>query len=290
MMSDLRRLRGKQIWVYIKQGMTIEELIEKYKCSQEDLEKYMEKNFEKKARESIRRELEKNGKKRGNNTATIVTQEEISKTTLNELHKKGRQMQEKNVMVMKENKKESDERSLEKLKDRENALVTEICKQEVAHKSTLSSKKKLFDELENEKEKILELKDIILKRQKAVDEIFTKIVEIDEKIITESEELSANKKILNEIREYIKVLEKVTIFIYENGEIKEEEEEVAEELLGLDEVFDSLIHNELVENLSVKQIRQLAKLMVLTEQMQKQGQNYDLVFESEIVQKIFEQL
>lgn len=290
MMSDLRRLRGKQIWVYIKQGVTIEELIEKYKCSQEDLEKYMEKNFEKKARESIRRELEKNGKKRGNNTATIVTQEEISKTTLNELHKKGRQMHEKNVMVMKENKKESDERSLEKLKDRENALVTEICNQEVAHKSTLSSKKKLFDELENEKEKILELKGIILKRQKAVDEIFTKIVEIDEKIITESEELSANKKILNEIREYIKVLEKVTIFIYENGEIKEEEAEVAEELLGLDEVFDSLIHNELVENLSVKQIRQLAKLMVLTEQMQKQGQNYDLVFESEIVQKIFEQL
>ena len=116
------------------------------------------------------------------------------------------------------------------------------------------------------------------------------IVEIDEKIITESEELSANKKILNEIREYIKVLEKVTIFIYENGEIKEEAAEVAEELLGLDEVFDSLIHNELVENLSVKQIRQLAKLMVLTEQRQKQGQNYDLVFESEIVQKIFEQL
>lgn len=290
MMSDLRRLRGKQIWVYIKQGMTIEELIEKYKCSQEDLEKYMEKNFEKKARESIRRELEKNGKKRGNNTATIVTQEEISKTTLNELHKKERQMQEKNVMVMKENKKEPDERSLEKLKDRENALVTEICKQEVAHKSTLSSKKKLFDELKNEKEKILELKDIILKRQKAVDEIFTKIVEIDEKIITESEELSANKKILNEIREYIKVLEKVTIFVYENGEIKEEEAEVAEKLLGLDEVFESLIYNELVENLSVKQIRQLAKLMVLTEQMQKQGQNYDLVFESEIVQKIFEQL
>lgn len=290
MMSDLRRLRGKQIWVYIKQGMTIEELIEKYKCSQEDLEKYMEKNFEKKARESIRRELEKNGKKRGNNTATIVTQEEISKTTLNELHKKERQMQEKNVMVMKENKKEPDERSLEKLKDRENALVTEICKQEVAHKSTLSSKKKLFDQLKNEKEKILELKDIILKRQKAVDEIFTKIVEIDEKIITESEELSANKKILNEIREYIKVLEKVTIFVYENGEIKEEEAEVAEELLGLDEVFESLIYNELVENLSVKQIRQLAKLMVLTEQMQKQGQNYDLVFESEIVQKIFEQL
>lgn len=261
-----------------------------YQTRDEDLEKYMEKNFEKKARESIRRELEKNGKKRGNNTATIVTQEEISKTTLNELHKKERQMQEKNVMVMKENKKEPDERSLEKLKDRENALVTEICKQEVAHKSTLSSKKKLFDQLKNEKEKILELKDIILKRQKAVDEIFTKIVEIDEKIITESEELSANKKILNEIREYIIVLEKVTIFVYENGEIKEEEAEVAEELLGLDEVFESLIYNELVENLSVKQIRQLAKLMVLTEQMQKQGQNYDLVFESEIVQKIFEQL
>ena len=60
-------------------------------------------------------------------------------------------------MVMKENKKEPDERSLEKLKDRENALVTEICNQEVAHKSTLSSKKKLFDQLKNEKEKILEL-------------------------------------------------------------------------------------------------------------------------------------
>ena len=116
------------------------------------------------------------------------------------------------------------------------------------------------------------------------------MVEIDEKITAESEELSANKKILNEVREYIKVLGKVTLFVYENGEIKEEEAEVAEELLESDEVFDSLIHNKLVENLSVKQIRQLSKLMVLTEQMQKQGQNYDLVFESEIVQKIFEQL
>ena len=38
----------------------------------------MEKNFEKKARDSVRRELEKNVKKSGNNTAVIVTQEEIS--------------------------------------------------------------------------------------------------------------------------------------------------------------------------------------------------------------------
>mgnify|MGYP004590962729 CR=1 FL=1 len=292
MMSDLRKLRGKQIWVYIKQGFTIEDLLEKYKCSQEELEKYMEKNFEKKARDSVRRKLEKNGKKSGNNTAVIVTQEEISKTTLKEIQKKARQMQEKNIMVMKEkeNKKDSDEMSLEKLKDRENALVTETCQQEGEHKRTLATRRTLLEKLVTEKEKILELKNIILQRQKEVDEIFTKMVEIDEKITAESEELSANKKILNEVREYIKVLGKVTLFVYENGEIKEEEAEVAEELLESDEVFDSLIHNKLVENLSVKQIRQLSKLMVLTEQMQKQGQNYDLVFESEIVQKIFEQL
>ena len=289
MMSDLRRLRGKQLWLYIKQGFTIEDLLEKYQCTKEELEKYMEKNFEKKARDSVRRELEKNGKKSGNNTAVIVTQEEISKSTLKEIQKKARQMQEKNIMVM-ENKKDSDEMSLEKLKDRENALVTEICKQEDERKRTLAIRKTLLEKLVTEKEKILELKKIILQRQKEVDEIFTKMVEIDKKITAESEELSANKKILSEVREYIKVLEKVTIFVYENGEIKEEEAEVAEELPGLDEVFDSLIHNELVENLSVKQIRQLAKLLVLTEQRQKQGQNYDLVFESEIVQKIFEQL
>lgn len=289
MMSDLRRLRGKQLWLYIKQGFTIEDLLEKYQCTKEELEKYMEKNFEKKARDSVRRELEKNGKKSGNNTAVIVTQEEISKSTLKEIQKKARQMQEKNIMVM-ENKKDSDEMSLEKLKDRENALVTEICKQEGERKRTLAIRKTLLEKLVTEKEKILELKKIILQRQKEVDEIFTKMVEIDKKITAESEELSANKKILSEVREYIKVLEKVTIFVYENGEIKEEEAEVAEELPGLDEVFDSLIHNELVENLSVKQIRQLAKLLVLTEQRQKQGQNYDLVFESEIVQKIFEQL
>lgn len=293
MMSDLRKLRGKKIWVYIKQGFTIEDLLEKYKCSQEELEKYMEKNFEKKSLDSVRRSLEKNSKKRGNNnTAVIVTQEEISESTLKEIQKKARQMQEKNIMVMKEkeNKKDSDEMSLEKLKDRENALVTETCQQEGEHKRTLATRRTLLEKLVTEKEKILELKKIILQRQKEVDEIFTKMVEIDEKITAESEELSANKKILNEVREYIKVLGKVTLFVYENGEIKEEEAEVAEELLESDEVFDSLIHNKLVENLSVKQIRQLSKLMVLTEQMQKQGQNYDLVFESEIVQKIFEQL
>ena len=288
MMSDLRKLRGKQIWVYIKQGFTIEDLLEKYKCSQEELEKYMEKNFEKKSLDSVRRSLEKNSKKRGNNNTTvIVTQEELK-----EIQKKARQMQEKNIMVMKEkeNKKDSDEMSLENLKAREKTLATEICNQEAEHKRTLSIKRTLLEKLVTEKEKILELKKIILQRQKEVDEIFTQIVETEKKIGAESEELSSNKKILDEVREYIKVLEKVSIFVYENGEIKEEEAEIEEELSGTEEVFDSLIHNKLVENLSVKQIRQLAKLLVLTEQMQNQGKDFELVFESETVQTIFEQL
>lgn len=288
-MSELKRLRGKQIWVYIKQGLTIEELLEKYKCSQEEFTKFLEKNFENKSLDSIKRSFERNSKKSRNNAVAAVAQEENTKSTLNELRKKGRQMQEKNII--KENKKEaSDEMSLENLKAREKTLATEICNQEAEHKRTLSIRRTLLEKLVTEKEKILELKKIILQRQKEVDEIFTQIVETEKKIGAESEELSSNKKILDEVREYIKVLEKVTIFVYENGEIKEEEAEVEEELLGLDEVFDSLIYNELVENLSVKQIRQLAKLLVLTEQMQNQGKDFELVFESETVQTIFEQL
>ncbi len=289
-MSELKRLRGKQMWVYIKQGLTIEELLEKYKCSQEEFTKFLEKNFENKSLDSIKRSFERNSKKSRNNAVAAVAQEENTKSTLNELRKKGRQMQEKNII--KENKKEaSDEMSLENLKaSGKNISDRNMQSRKAEHKRTLSIRRTLLEKLVTEKEKILELKKIILQRQKEVDEIFTQIVETEKKIGAKSEELSSNKKILDEVREYIKVLEKVTIFVYENGEIKEEEAEVEEELLGLDEVFDSLIYNELVENLSVKQIRQLAKLLVLTEQMQNQGKDFELVFESETVQTIFEQL
>ena len=59
---------------------------------------------------------------------------------------------------------------------------------------------------------------------------------------------------------------------------------------GWDEVFDSLIHNKAVEELSLKQVQQFAKLLVLVEKLQAKNRKYELTFESKDDQIIFENL
>lgn len=132
---------------------------------------------------------------------------------------------------------------------------------------------------------MLELKKIIEKRQLEVENISKEINEITNKISVEKDELFNNKQILEETRDYIKNLEKISIFVYKNGEIEIENSETPE-ITDWQNEFETLINDEAVENLSVKQIRQLAKLTVLEKQFEKEGKEYELTIEDEIVEKI----
>lgn len=274
-MSSLKDLSGKSLEVELKRGLTIEDFARKYECTQEDFLNHLEKNFCEKARKSITRSMTKNAKKRKPTRTTKTKIHEGSKTILQE---------DKKV-----NDSTTENSDLQNLKERERLLISEISKKEKIHERSISERMKLFDELRQKKEKMLELKEIIEQNYKEVEKISTQIVKITERIAAENKKMSTNKQKLEEVESCIRKLEKIPVFVYKNGEIEIENADIPE-TSGWESLFDSLIHNKIVENLSLKQVRQLAKLLVIVECFQAQEQNYELTFESETEQRIFEKL
>lgn len=106
---------------------------------------------------------------------------------------------------------------------------------------------------------MLELKEIIEQNQKEVEKISTQIAKITKRVTAENETISSNKQTLEEVKSCIMKIEKISVFVYKNGEIEIENANIPE-TSGWEGLFDSLIHNKIVENLSLKQVRQLAKL------------------------------
>lgn len=250
----LNRINGKKMEVEIKNGATMENFLEKYNCTRDEFLEYLHKNFSENARNSMLRSIAKNSKKikkQSRNEQQLIMDEEKSCEVTMEMH-------------------------IEEL-----AAVTTDNK----HQKNLSKRRSLFEQLRIQKEKMLELKKIIEKRQLEVENISKEINEVTNKISVEKDELFNNKQILEETRDYIKNLEKISIFVYKNGEIEIENSETPE-ITDWQNEFETLINDEAVENLSVKQIRQLAKLTVLEKQFEKEGKEYELTIEDEIVEKI----
>lgn len=283
-MSSLRDLKGKTLEIELKRGATLEYFAQKYECTQDEFLEYLEKNFCEKAKNSIVRNMTKNAKKR---KPTKRVQGKGPKLTLSQIHESSRPILQEDKQV---NNSTTEDSELQKLKERETLLISEISKQEMLHEKSISERMKLFEELRQQREKMLELKEIIKQNQKEVEKISTELVEITERIAAENKTISTNKQTLEEVKICIKSFEKIIIFVYKNGETEIDNEADIPETTGWDEVFDGLIHNKALEELSLKQVQQFAKLLVLVEKLQAKNRKYELTFESKDDQIIFENL
>lgn len=271
-MSSLRDLTGKILEIELKRGATIEDFAQKYECTQDEFLEHLQKNFCSKAKNSIVRNMTKNAKKR---KPTKRVQGKGPKT-LSQIHESSTILKEDKQV----NNSTTEDSELQKLKERETLLISEISKQEMLHEKSVSERMKLFEKLRLQREKMLELREIINQNQKEVEKISIELSEITDRITAENETIATNKQKLEEVKHCIKSFEKIIIFVYKNGETEIDNEVDIPETTGWDEVFNSLIHNKTVEELSLKQVQQFAKLLVLVEKLQAKNRKYELTFES----------
>ena len=73
-----------------------------------------------------------------------------------------------------------------------------------------------------------------------------------------STEISNSQQQLEKIREKIKSLQKVEIFVYMNGEIEVDNYDMEILDSSWNDLFKVLATNDLLENLTIKQIKQIA--------------------------------
>lgn len=296
--SKLIRLNGKKLTVKLKYGSTIDDLAREYDCQKEELLEFLKKNFEKSAYNRIINEMTKNSKKKNHNkksSLSISTDDEAittiwkDDTTITTVQEKNEATEEQFPILHFQASSLDEESLLQKLKDEENILRHELIAKENEHKNLITNKKSLIKQLENQQALMLELRKTIEQRQKEVEQISNDLNKLSEELVSVNFSISNGRKDLLDIQEKIKELEKIYIFVYQNGETDTGN-------LDIDlpetwnEIFDDILRNDIVEDLSVKQIKQLAKLIVLTDILNQNSLIFELTFESENAQKAFYEL
>lgn len=301
--SKLTRVTGKKISVKLKYGYTIDDFIRDFDCTKEEFIKFLQKNFEKTSCNRILAEAEKNYKKKNCNKKSsslisensVYTENKLITTVFDDVLVE--QQSETQDNVSEEQLSETqltsssliEEERLQNLKDEEKILRDSIISKENEHKNLIAKRKQLFKKLETQRSMMLQLRKTIEQRKKEVEEISAELISLSDEIVSVNSFLSTERTDLLNIQNKIKELEKISVFIYENGEI-----DTDNFLIDIPEtwndVFENILRNEVVENLSIKQIKQIAKLIVLTGILNANSLEYELTFESENSQKAFYEL
>lgn len=307
-----RNMDVKTINIKIKYGATMEELLEYFNCSEEQFEGYVKRNFGEKGKRDIYANLEKNKKKRekkkkglraGVNNAKqqilipkkVLFDDQVKRKTLTDLLEEDKVI---DLPIVEQDRKMPEKSNIENMKkllelqEIERNLVDKICEGEKELVSIRAQKRDIKARLNDEKQYMLELKKIIAEHQSNIDGIMKEISEILEKHDQLKAEIDSNSEELEIVRMDIDKLKKVDILFYKNGLFELENfkyEDIPE--MQLDQnIFNSLCEDETAEELSIKVIKQIVRLEQILQWFSANQLNYEITFEVEQMQKVFEKI
>lgn len=307
-----RNMDVKTINIKIKYGATMEELLEYFNCSEEQFEGYVKRNFGEKGKRDIYANLEKNKKKRekkkkglraGVNNAKqqilipkkVLFDDQVKRKTLTDLLEEDKVI---DLPIVEQDRKVPEKSNIENMKkllelqEIERNLVDKICEGEKELVSIRAQKRDIKARLNDEKQYMLELKKIIAEHQSNIDGIMKEISEILEKHDQLKAEIDSNSEELERVRMDIDKLKKVDILFYKNGLFELENfkyEDIPE--MQLDQnIFNSLCEDETAEELSIKVIKQIVRLEQILQWFSANQFNYEITFEVEQMQKVFEKI
>ena len=232
----------KQIREGIKKGYTKELFCSKYYCSPLDFDTHIEKIYgnDQKAVQGIFSELKANEKKARKrqpvNKEQVELPEEVTTTEVDEV---------------------------EELKKRESILSDEIIKLENTHKN-------LVEQLRGHRASMHKIKEGVQKLQQELEAKCKSFEEEANKaniVIAAMNDISADRRPkveeLASIREQISELTALTLCVYENGDIAPYDKDIELDVTGSDEIYRDLLEQELVETLRVKDVRTLARVIAI---------------------------
>ncbi len=286
--SKLAHVTDKKISVKLKYGYAMDDFLRFFNCTEEEFYTFLQKNFAKPALKRILSEIEKNSKRKNNNKKSssksncTYNDEKLTVPAFDTSLEK--QLSETQLPLSAPSVNE--EEKLQHLKDDEKILRNELISNETARKNLNTKRRALFKKLESQHSLLLQLRKTIEQRKKEVEEISDELISLSDKISSVNASISTGRKNLLSIQNHIKELEKISVFIYENGEI-DTDNFVIDIPETWNDVFENILRNKVVKNLYIKQIKQLAKLIVLTSILNAKSLEYELIFESEDSQKAF---
>lgn len=177
---------------------------------------------------------------------------------------------------------------LECLLAEEQELSQKICSIEGEHKELVSRRRDITFRLGRAKNALGELRRLLKYQEENVTNLFSEYEQCANKMFELNKERKDYQSWLDNVRNTIAALKKVTVFVYEDGTIEIENAETSElpdgEFLA---EFNELVSLSEVEDLTIKEIKIIAKLRMVVKSLDGET---ELVIDNPKIQSVWEKL
>ena len=185
--------------------------------------------------------------------------------------------------------KKPKEKSLEDLKAEAEKLKSEIASIERSKQELLTKKHDFYLSLASEKEELEKILKTVSTKESIIDGLINNLSSLEAEIKTFKDTITSKEKELEKVSEEITKLTKIVIFFYNDGSfefdgIKNETSIDSEEISRR---VNSFLANDTFEDLTIKQIRGIARLKAILETTIPK---YEITFESEVLEKAFKSI
>lgn len=289
MNNNTNKISAKDIHIWIKRGMTVEQAMEQLGLNSEEELKVMLQRLAPMGAKDMYRQLKRNEKIK-KTTSGSITDNVIESET--EEHKEENKVQEMQVLNQEEQVQipQTEKSSTELLNEalqKEEQQSLELQKLENEHKACMQSRLERMHALQTKKKEIESLRETLKGKREEISNLKFEYDDLALKMQNLDEKIRIVRTQLDDLREEIHSLRVVSIFIYEDGSI-ESESELAFSEEEETQFFTELVNLPEMEDMTIKQIKTLARLKAILKTLERGEKEYSLVFEEQKLEKYFE--
>ena len=277
----MKVITGKIMEEKLKHGYTTAYLASYFETSEEEFLANLEKTFSARAYRGYMARLKKNDKSQKKSESShsgkeILETAQICSVTLEEKMEEPATLCKIVDSTVKLNDLILEKENLEK-------TLNEF---ELQHKALYSQRIQIKHSISCFRDKLEELKQEIVNCKSNLSELLS---ELDSKLDAMHELnncISETKSKINEVDIKIDNLKRISILVYNSGDIEfESEKEIV--IPDWNELFNNILSDEKSEDYTVKQLRTLSKVIAITQKLDKENTKYDIVFEDSKLEKFF---
>lgn len=310
-----KQITAKDLNEHLKHGQTTEEFAQRCQCTTEEFISDLEKAFQGKTLKDFKKRLKDNdeaaakkerrfakkekGTEKPKSAASAETAQEHEVTTPMEEAKKKpltekEEALEGNATPEAEEKVEAQAKAttaekvsalLKELERKEHEIRAQICNQEALRAHFSAEKKRLRDQVVQQKQELERIRQIAEKLATEFEGTVQQIHAIDDAAASLNEKLSSEGELLAQIQAEIQDLKKTSVFVYADGQVEVEGAIDYVEPTNWFKTYQELSRDELFEDLTMKQLKLLAKVACFVADLEGE---YELTFEDELLQDAFE--
>lgn len=168
-------------------------------------------------------------------------------------------------------------------------ICAELNNEEITHKDIVASRIELRNQMQSHKDALVKIKASISEHERSIDSLLSELANTEYQM----DETNAKIQLLREAKVDLEVrierAKKVSILVYSSGDIEFDTQSPVE-IPEWSSLFDEIVKEEELDSLTVKQIKSLAKVIVLVRCLIEHGTSYEASFDERVAEEYFEKV